>query len=158
MSDEDGSERSNPHAEHVKSIIADRQNVRLGPYPGAGPGGAQLLSYDQLPDDREALKHLYLELQRTLQDMEAKHHREKERLRWGGEDSLEDLLNRFWWRAWELIFIVSVLSFLIPILTSDIFSQTQQVVGIIVLTALWERYLRNPIHSIGQAIDNRYLP
>lgn len=144
--------------EPAKSFIEQRQNARIGPIAGAGPNGAQLLSYNDLPDNTEALKHMYLELQRTLQDMEARHHKEKERLQWGGEDTLEDLLSRFWWRGWELIFIISILSFVVPIITVNIFSETQQIIGIIILTAFWERYLREPVHSIGQAIDDNYIP
>jgi len=142
----------------VKRMIKRRENVRIGPYPGAGPSGAKLVSYQELPDDTESLKHMYLELQRTLQDLEAKSVQEKQELRFGGETDLDDLLSRFWNRGWELVSVVSVLAITVSLLSGGRLSQTQQLIAVIIFTSLWERYLREPVHSIGKHIDREYIP
>lgn len=60
---------SNPN-DRIRNQLVNQINAerRVGNIPGAGPKGSRMLSYEELPNNPEALKHLYLELQRTLRD------------------------------------------------------------------------------------------
>ena len=133
-----------------------RDNSRLGKVPGANPDGAKEVSYEQLPDDPESLKAMYIELQRTLKDNYMQSYVEKERLRWGTEETVEDLLSKFWKRGLELITIAGFVAIVISVFAPSSMSQFQRTVGLLVVTAFWERYLRYPVNRIGKKLAKRY--
>jgi hypothetical protein len=114
-----------------------------------------MLSYEELPDNPEALKRMYLELQRTLRDTHAHHQNEKERLWWGDEETVEDVLSHLWGRGLELAGVIAALAFITTLLAPESLSEQQRLLGVIALTAFWERYLRNFAHSLGQEIMDR---
>lgn len=51
--------------------------------------------------------------------------------------------------------VITALAFLTTLFAPDQLTQQQRLLGIIALTAFWERYLRDFFHSLGQEIDNR---
>jgi len=151
--DENG-DSSHPPKHMQEFMRRQRQPRRLGQIPGAGPKGSPMVTEEELPDDTEALKHLYLELQRQLRDTEARRHHdiERQRLFGGDDDTLEDLLGHFWDRGMEFIFIGGVLITIISLLIQDI-SLTSPAVLVATLLSAWERYLREPVNTIGGAIQ-----
>lgn len=159
MSEDEPDDQSSPQEEILRhrQQLMDRMNAerRMGNISGAGPKGSRLVPYEELPDNIEALKRMYLELQRSLRDSHAQHHQEKERLRWGDEDTVEDLLSHIWKRGLELAGVIAALMFATTLLAPEQMTDQQQILGVIALTAFWERYLRSFFHAVGENLKNR---
>ncbi|EMA12224.1 hypothetical protein [Haloarcula marismortui] len=112
-------------------------------------------SYEDLPDEPEALKQMYLELQKTLRDTHAHHQNEKEKLRWGDEETVEDVLGHLWRRGLELAGVLAALAFITTLFAPESVSEQQRILGIVALTAFWERYLRDFAHTLGEKVTDK---
>ena len=159
MSEDESQSRDEPpeHFQRMQQQMMERHTAerRVGKFAGAGPKGSQMLSYEELPDNAEALKRMYLELQRTLRDTHAHHQNEKEKLRWGDEETVEDVLTRLWNRGIELVGVIAALAFITAVLAPESITEQQRLLGIAALTAFWERYLRDFGHTLAQSITNK---
>lgn len=150
------SESPDSHDEFRRSMM-ERMNAerRIGTHAGAGPKGARVLSHEELPDEPSALKMLYMEQQRALQDAHAQHFQEKEKLRWGGEETLEDLLSHIWNRGLEFGGVLAALSFIAMVFAPAQFTSTELTVGVFAVAAFWEKSGRKFANELGDAIMDR---
>ena len=159
MSEDENQESDEPpeHFQRFRQQMMEDQFAerRVGKFAGAGPQGSRMRSYEDLPDEPEALKRMYLELQRTLRDTHAHHQNEKEKLRWGDEETVEDVLGHLWRRGLELAGVLAALAFITTLFAPESVSEQQRILGIVALTAFWERYLRDFAHTFGQEVTNR---
>lgn len=153
MTDSAGSDGPNPHQafrEHLNErMMAER---RIGKHPGAGPEGSRMLSKEELPDDPSALKAMYMEQQRTLRDAHAQHENEKEKLRWGGEETLDDVLSHIWTRGLEFGGVLAALSFIAVVFAPTQLTSMQLTLGVFAVAAFWERYIREFAHKLGGTV------
>lgn len=98
---------------------------------------------------------LYMEQQRALQDAHAQHFQEKEKLRWGGEETLEDLLSHIWNRGLEFGGVLAALSFIAMVFAPAQFTSTELTVGVFAVAAFWEKSGRKFANELGDAIMDR---
>jgi len=137
-----GSPGFNPAEEAVKR----RNNSRLGDVPGAGPTGSQLQSYEDLPDRPEALKQMYLEMQRNYKDSESRAYRERASPWRNDETSLEDYLSQGWNRVRDIIGVFAATIFILQVIPTDL-ALLAQIMGAIAISTLFDTWIRPIINK-----------
>lgn len=130
-------------SERIESLIGE--NTRLGTVPGAGPKGAKLLEYDDLPDDPEALKGMYLELQRAVRDLHSIWYQERQEQRMFSDDEeeLRNLISIGYTRASEIFGIFTTILFIAMLLIHGTDLPTEGILsGAIAGTLVFDRWVR----------------
>lgn len=143
MSDEQPEDRSHPLA--GMDIPGVTTKTRIGKIPGAGPKGARMVEFEELPDDPQVLKGMYIELQKSYKDINAvkSHHEDKQYLFGEDEDELKDLLSHFYTRGMELVGVLATITFLIQLYThGPELSPLAQGSGAVAATAMFDRWIR----------------